>query len=110
MRVLNESFVMGLGGRGGRGGSTSRQERALGFMSKLKYVTDPELIGKYVEAEERRKEWFESQGWDFTPNVDPKRLPLMSYDSVADIYGVHNGQTAAAARNSRTSMMRSSPS
>ena len=26
MRVLNESFVMGLGGRGGRGGSTSRQE------------------------------------------------------------------------------------
>ena len=31
--------------------------------------------------------WFESQGWDFTPNVDPKRLPLMSYDSVADIHG-----------------------
>jgi hypothetical protein len=35
-------------------------------MSKLKYVTDPELIDKYIEAEARRKEWFESQGWDFT--------------------------------------------
>ena len=141
MRVLNESFVMGHGGRG-RGGSTSRQEsyenskekkeskpagtdvsadeirkmvakflkelasntnpkkaprlliriseekiRALGFMSKLKYVTDPELIDKYIEAEARRKEWFESQGWEFTPNVDPKRLTLMSYDTVADIWG-----------------------
>ena len=51
--------------------------RALGFMSKLKYVTDPELIDKYIEAEARRKEWFESQGWDFTPNVDPTRLPLI---------------------------------
>jgi hypothetical protein len=61
--------------------------RALGFMSKLKYVTEPELIDKYIEAEARRKEWFESQGWDYTPNVDPKRLPLMSYDSVADIHG-----------------------
>ena len=61
--------------------------RALGFMSQLKFVTDPELIGKYIEAEARRKEWFESQGWEFTPNVDPKRLPLMSYDTVADIWG-----------------------
>jgi hypothetical protein len=61
--------------------------RALGFMSKLKFVTDPELIDKYIEAEARRKEWFESQGWDFTPNVDPTRLPLMSYDTVADIHG-----------------------
>jgi|GEM_PF-3141645 len=61
--------------------------RALGFMSKLKYVTDQELIDRYIEAEARRKEWFESQGWDFTPNVDPKRLPLMSYNSVADIWG-----------------------
>lgn len=61
--------------------------RALGFMSKLKYVTDQELIDRYIEAEARRKEWFESQGWEFTPNVDPKRLPLMSYDTVADIYG-----------------------
>jgi hypothetical protein len=141
VRVLNESFVMGPGGRG-RGGSTSRQEsyenskekkeskpagmdvsadeirkmvakflkelatntnpkkaprllnkmseeliRALGFISQLKFVTDPELIGKYIEAEERRKEWFESQGWEFTPNVDPKRLTLMSYDTVADIWG-----------------------
>jgi hypothetical protein len=56
-------------------------------MSKLKYVTDPELIDKYIEAEARRKEWFESQEWDFTPNVDPTRLPLMSYDTVADIHG-----------------------
>ena len=61
--------------------------RALGFMSQLKFVTDPELIGKYIEAEARRKEWFESQGWEFTPNVDPKRLTLMSYDTVADIWG-----------------------
>jgi len=141
VRVLNESFVMGPGGRG-RGGSTSRQEsyenskekkeskpagmdvsadeirkmvakllkelasntnpkknprllnkiseetiRALGFMSKLKHVTDQELIDRYIEAEARRKEWFESQGWEFTPNVDPKRLTLMSYDTVADIWG-----------------------
>jgi hypothetical protein len=141
VRVLNESFVMGPGGRG-RGGSTSRQEsyenskekkeskpaetdvsadeirkmvakflkelasntnpkkaprllnkmseetiRALGFLSQLKFVTDPELIAKYIEAEARRKEWFESQGWEFTPNVDPKRMPLMSYDTVADIWG-----------------------
>ena len=61
--------------------------RALGFMSQLKFVTDPELIDKYIEAEARRKEWFESQGWEFTPNVDPKRLTLMSYDTVADIWG-----------------------
>lgn len=61
--------------------------RALGFMSQLKFVTDPELIAKYIEAEARRKEWFESQGWEFTPNVDPKRLTLMSYDTVADIWG-----------------------
>ena len=61
--------------------------RALQFMSKLKYVTDQELINKYIEAEARRKEWFESQEWDFTPNVDPTRLPLMSYDTVADIHG-----------------------
>ena len=61
--------------------------RALGFMSQLKFVTDPELIDKYIEAEARRKEWFEQQGWEFTPNVDPKRLTLMSYDTVADIWG-----------------------
>ena len=62
--------------------------RALGFMSKLKYVTDAELIAKYVEAERRRKEWLESEGWDFTPNVDPDQLPLMSYGSVVDINGM----------------------
>ena len=61
--------------------------RALGFMSKLKYVTEPELTNKYIEAEACRKAWFEEKGWDFTPNVDPTRLPLMSYDTVADIHG-----------------------
>jgi hypothetical protein len=61
--------------------------RALGFMSKLKYVTDQELINKYIEAEACRKAWFEEKGWDFTPNVDPTRLTLMSYDTVADIHG-----------------------
>jgi hypothetical protein len=38
-------------------------------MSKLSYVTDPGLIDKYIEAEARRKAWFESEGWDFTPNI-----------------------------------------
>jgi hypothetical protein len=57
-------------------------------MSKLKYVTDPELIAKYVEAERRRKDWFESEGWEFTPNVDPDQLPLLSYTSVVDINGM----------------------
>jgi hypothetical protein len=50
----------------------TRFVRCQGFMNKLKYVTDQELIGKYIEAEAHRNEWFESQGWDFTPNVDPK--------------------------------------
>jgi hypothetical protein len=31
-------------------------------MSKLTYVTDPELIARYVEAERRRKKWFEEEG------------------------------------------------
>ena len=56
-------------------------------MSKLKYVTDPEFIDKYIEAEARRKECFESNGWEFTPNVDPKELPLLSYETVSDVYG-----------------------
>ncbi len=62
-----------------------------GLSSKLKYVTDQELIDKYIEVEARRKAWFEESGWestwDFTPNVDPKRLPLMSYDTVGDVHG-----------------------
>ena len=57
-------------------------------MSKLKYVTDAELIAKYIEAERRRKEWFESEGWEFTPNVDPDQLPLLPYTSVVDISGM----------------------
>ena len=63
--------------------------RALAFMRKLKFVTDPEFKAKYVEAEKRRKIWFDENGWEFTPNVDPTELPLMSYDTVADV----NGQT-----------------
>jgi hypothetical protein len=144
VRVLNESLVMGFGGRQGRGGSTSRHGsnedskekkeskpsevdispdeirklvakflkelasntnprkaprllnliseekiRALTFMRKLKFVTDPEFKDKYIEAERRRKIWFDENGWEFTPNVDPTELPLMSYDTVADV----NGQT-----------------
>jgi hypothetical protein len=144
VRVLDESIVMGFGGRQGRGGSTSRHGsnedskekkeskpsevdispdeirklvakflkelasntnpkkaprllnliseekiRALAFMRKLKFVTDPEFKDKYIEAERRRKIWFDENGWEFTPNVDPTELPLMSYDTVADV----NGQT-----------------
>ena len=63
--------------------------RALAFMRKLKFVTDPEFKDKYIEAERRRKIWFDENGWEFTPNVDPTELPLMSYDTVADV----NGQT-----------------
>ena len=48
--------------------------RALGFMSKLKYVTDQEFIAKYIEAEARRRDWLETSGWEFTPNVDPDKL------------------------------------
>jgi len=63
--------------------------RALAFMRKLKFVTDPEFKDKYVEAERRRKIWFDENGWEFTPNVDPTKLLLLSYDTVADV----NGQT-----------------
>ena len=63
--------------------------RALAFMRKLKFVTDPEFKDKYIEAERRRKIWFDENGWEFTPNVDPTELPLMSYDTVSDV----NGQT-----------------
>jgi hypothetical protein len=62
-------------------------------MSKLKFVTDPEFKDKYVEAERRRKIWFDESSWEFTPNVDPTstnlKLLLLSYDTVADV----NGQT-----------------
>jgi hypothetical protein len=63
-------------------------------MSKLKYVTDPELIDKYIEAEAHRKEGFESQGWDFTPNVDPKRLPLLRVCCRTIPWQISAGQTA----------------
>jgi hypothetical protein len=146
VRVLNEKFVMGRGGRG-RGGSTSRQEsngnskeekessksdvqmtadkirklvakilkelssntnpsllvflcswfvllseetiRAWMFMRELEYVTDPELSNQYKEAEARREEWFEANGWEFTPKVEPDtfRVTLLPYDSVVDING-----------------------
>ncbi len=48
--------------------------RALAFMSKLKFVTDPEFKDKYLEAERRRKIWFDENSWEFTPNVDPTKL------------------------------------
>ena len=67
----------------------SEEKSALAFMRKLKFVTDPEFKDKYIEAERRRKIWFDENGWEFTPNVDPTELPLMSYDTVADV----NGQT-----------------
>jgi len=60
--------------------------RAWMFMRELKYVTDPELINQYKEAEVRREEWFEANGW-FTPKVERDKLTLLSYDSVVDING-----------------------
>ena len=54
--------------------------RAWMFMRELKYVTDPELIYQYKEAEARREEWF-------TPEVEPDKLALLLYDSVVDING-----------------------
>jgi hypothetical protein len=62
--------------------------RALMFMREFKYVTDPELTNSYKEAKAGRKAWFEESGWEFTPNVEPDMLSLLSYDSVADIHGV----------------------
>ncbi len=58
-----------------------------GLLTQVRDGSGRELIDKYIEAEARRKEWVESKGRDFTPNVDPKRLPLLSYDTVADICG-----------------------
>ena len=60
--------------------------RAWMFMRELKYVADPELINQYKEAEVRREEWFEANGW-FTPKVERDKLTLLSYDSVVDING-----------------------
>jgi hypothetical protein len=60
--------------------------RAWMFMRELKYVADPELINQYKEAEARREEWFEANGW-FTPKVERDKLTLLSYDSVVDING-----------------------
>ena len=62
--------------------------RAWMFMRELKYVTDPgpELINQYKEAEVRREEWFEANGW-FTPKVERDKLTLLSYDSVVDTNG-----------------------
>ena len=141
---------MGLGGRGGRGGSTSRQEsdgsykesaksdvkmtadkirklvakflkelssktnpsllvflgswfvllseettHAWMFMRELKYVADPELINQYKEAEVRREEWFEANGW-FTPKVERDKLTLLSYDSVVESLTEQNRGTQDA--------------
>ena len=62
--------------------------RAWMLMRELKYVTDPgpELINQYKEAEVRREEWFEANGW-FTPKVERDKLTLLSHDSVVDTNG-----------------------
>ena len=61
--------------------------RALSFMRTLKYVTDKELIAKYIAAEEKREEWFTSESWPFTADVKPDELPLLTYGTVARCYG-----------------------
>ena len=61
--------------------------RALSFMRTLKYVTDKELIAKYIAAEAKREEWFNSENWPFTPDVKPDELPLLTYGTVARCYG-----------------------
>jgi hypothetical protein len=61
--------------------------RALSFMRTLKYVTDKELIAKYIAAEAKREEWFNDEGWAFTPDVKPDELPLLTYGTVARCYG-----------------------
>ncbi len=45
--------------------------RAWMFMRELKYVTDPELINQHKEAEARREEWFEANGWFHLPDTRP---------------------------------------
>ena len=55
MRVLNESFVMGFGGRQGRGGSTSRQESDGSYKesakSDVKMTADKirKLVAKFLK-------------------------------------------------------------
>ena len=61
--------------------------RALSYMRTLKYVTDKELMAKYVAAEAKREEWFIEESWTFTPDVKPAELPLLTYGTVARIYG-----------------------
>ena len=61
--------------------------RALSFMRTLKYVTDKELIAKYIAAEEKREEWFTDESWPFTADVKPDELPLLTYGTVARCYG-----------------------
>ena len=65
------------------------------FMRELKYVTDPELINQYKEAEVRREEWFEANGW-FTPKVERDKLTLLSYDSVVESLTEQNRGTQDA--------------
>ena len=61
--------------------------RALSFMRTLKYVTDKELIAKYIAAEKKREEWFTGESWPFTADVKPDELPLLTYGTVARCYG-----------------------
>ena len=69
--------------------------RAWMFMRELKYVADPELINQYKEAEARREEWFEANGW-FTPKVERDKLTLLSYDSVVESLTEQNRGTQDA--------------
>ena len=46
----------------------------LGMVDSLEYVTDPEVIEMYVKAEERRKEYVESQGGTFEPDYPRTRF------------------------------------
>ena len=64
-------------------------------MRELKYVADPELINQYKEAEARRVEWFEANGW-FTPKVERDKLTLLSYDSVVESLTEQNRGTQDA--------------
>ena len=64
--------------------------RALGFMSKLKHVTDQELIDRYIEAEARRKEWLESQ-----MGVHAQRRPEPAASDVVRYRGGYLGPDVA---------------
>ncbi len=59
----------------------------LSMVDSLEYVTDPEVIEMYVKAEERRKEYVESQGGTFEPDYPPNEIPLLNYHACAAANG-----------------------